>query len=85
MLDYTLSFNSSNICTLVQVIDDRLIESNETFEISIEFENPNDVVNGRNTTTVTIIDDDGKNTGAMKKCFCFPGYTLKQVVVACFN
>ena len=84
MLDYTLSFNSSNICTLVQVIDDRLIESNETFEISIEFENPNDVVYGRNTTTVTIIDDDGKNAGAMK-CFCFPGYTLNQVVIACLK
>ena len=42
------------------MIDDRIVEDTETFNITVEISNPNDVIMGLNTAAVTIADDDSK-------------------------
>ena len=47
---------------VVTILGDYIVEENETFSIIIQTANPLDMVSlGRNTTTVTIVDDDGKH------------------------
>ena len=50
-------------CINISIIDDRLVEGNESFFVSLRFsEGPgrDQVLLGKpNTTTVTIVDDDG--------------------------
>ena len=48
------------MCHNVSVTDDIIVESNETFTITVETSNPNDVIVGPSTILVTIVDDDGK-------------------------
>ena len=48
------------MCHNVSVTDDIIVESNETFTITVETSNPNDVIVGPSTVLVTIVDDDGK-------------------------
>ena len=44
------------------VIADYIVEENEEFRVIIQPTNPLDMVStGGNTTTVTIVDDDGKH------------------------
>ena len=46
----------------VSILGDDIVEGNETFQLMIQPANPLDMVSmGRNTTTVTIVDDDGKH------------------------
>ena len=46
----------------VTILGDDIVEGNETFQLMIQPTNPLDMVSmGRNTTTVTIVDDDGKH------------------------
>ena len=46
----------------VAIFGDNIVEGNETFQVIIQPTNPLDMVSmGRNTTTVTIVDDDGKD------------------------
>ena len=45
----------------VSILGDDIVEGNETFQVIIQPVNPLDMVSpGGNTTTVTIVDDDGK-------------------------
>ena len=48
------------MCHNISVTDDIIVESNETFTITVETSNPNDVIVGPSTVLVTIVDDDGK-------------------------
>ena len=46
----------------VAIFGDDIVEGNETFQVIIQPTNPLDMVSmGRNTTTITIVDDDGKH------------------------
>ena len=45
----------------IAIFGDDIVEGNETFRVIIQPTNPLDMVSmGRKTTTVTIVDDDGK-------------------------
>lgn len=46
-------------CVNIQVVNDSILELNETFAISLEVSSPG-VVLENNTATVVIEDDDGK-------------------------
>ena len=46
----------------IDIFGDTIVEGNETFQLMIQPTNPLDMVSpGGNTTTVTIVDDDGKH------------------------
>ena len=51
---------SSFVCHNISVSDDMIVEDSETFTITVETSNPNDVIMGPTTAIVTILDDDGK-------------------------
>ena len=51
---------STAVCRDITVPGDMIVEDNETFIISVETSNPNDVIIGPSTATVTIVDNDGK-------------------------
>ena len=51
---------STAVCHDITVPGDMMVEDNETFIISVEISNPNDVIMGPSTATVTIVDNDGK-------------------------
>ena len=48
------------VCRSIGVPDDMIVEGSETFTISVETTNPNDVIIGPSTTTLTIVDGDGR-------------------------
>ena len=48
---------ASDQCITVMTVDDNLFERNETF--TVELTNLTGAIASENTTTVTIIDDDG--------------------------
>ena len=51
---------SSFVCHNISVPDDIIVEDSETFTITVETSNQNDVIMGPTTAIVTILDDDGK-------------------------
>ena len=51
---------SAAVCLNITVTGDMIVEENEIFTISVETSNPNDVIMGSTTATVTIVDDDSK-------------------------
>ena len=51
----------SFMCLNISVPDDMIVEDSETFTITVETSNPNDVIMGPSTAIVTIADDDGKH------------------------
>ena len=51
---------STAVCLDITVPGDMMVEDNETFTISVETSNPNDVIMGPNTATITIVDNDSK-------------------------
>ena len=51
---------SDFVCHNISVPDDMIVEDSETFTITVETSNPNDVIMGPTTAVVTIVDDDGK-------------------------
>jgi len=64
LLNNTLQFPSGssvndNICAVIDIIMDAIVEHNETFTVSLSTENNNDGISP-NATVVTIQDDDGK-------------------------
>jgi len=64
LLNNTLQFPSGssvndNICAVIDIIMDAIVERNETFTVSLSTENSNDEISSNNTL-VTIQDDDGK-------------------------
>ena len=48
------------VCHNITVPGDMIVEDNEIFTITVETFNPNDVIMGPNTATVTIVENDGK-------------------------
>ena len=54
---------STAVCFNITVTSDMIVENNETFTISVETSNPDDVILGATTATVTIVDDDSKKFG----------------------
>ena len=46
-------------CSLLQVLDDDLVEGRETLILAIRTSNPNILLLTNQTTTVSIIDDEG--------------------------
>ena len=51
---------STAVCRDIAVTADMIVEDNEIFTISVQSSNPNDVIMGLTTATVTIVDDDSK-------------------------
>ena len=51
---------STPVCRDASATGDMIVETNETFTISVETSNPNDVILGPSTATITIVDDDSK-------------------------
>ena len=52
---------STAVCLNITVPVDMMVEDNETFTITVETSNPNDVIMGPSTATVTIVDNDSKS------------------------
>ena len=50
----------NSVCRDITVIDDMIVEENETFNITVETSDSNDIIMGPSTVTVTIIDNDSK-------------------------
>ena len=62
VISYTTAQNQVVCVAAVAIFGDNIVEGNETFQVIIQPTNPLDMVSmGRNTTTVTIVDDDGKD------------------------
>ena len=51
---------SNSVCRSITVTDDMIVEGSETFNITVEISDPNDVIMGQDTAVVTIEDDDSK-------------------------
>ena len=51
---------STAVCRDIAVTTDMIVEENEIFTISVQTSNPNDVILGQTTATITIVDDDSK-------------------------
>ena len=51
---------SSFVCHNIIVPDDIIVEDSETFTITVETSNQNNVIMGPTAAIVTILDDDGK-------------------------
>ena len=51
---------STAVCRDIAVTADMIVEENEIFTISVQTSNPNDVILGQTTATITIVDDDSK-------------------------
>ena len=81
---------STAVCRNITVPGDIFVEDNETFMISVETSNPNDVIIGPSTATVTILDNDGKHIehgviGIRFKCvleFVVTLYIDSHIVIA---
>ena len=72
----TLTSTRNRTCMNVSIIDDRLVEGNETFSMSLRVSDTGDSrdqvkLGMTNMTTVTIVDDDGM----YRMSTCMKGYT----------
>ena len=62
VIPYTTVQGQGVCVAAILIVGDNLVEGNETFQLMIQPANPLDMVStGGNTTTVTIVDDDGKH------------------------
>ena len=62
VIPYTTVQGQGVCVAAIAILGDTIVEGNETFQLMIQPTNPLDMVSmGRNTTTVTIVDDDGKH------------------------
>ena len=50
----------SFVCHNISVTNDMIVEGSETFTITVETSNPNDVIVEPSTAIVTIVDGDSK-------------------------
>ena len=48
------------MCRGITVTDDMVVEESETFNITVETSDSNDIITGPSTATFTIIDNDSK-------------------------
>ncbi len=60
---FSLSVDNSSVCFTVEAVADDIVEMDETFSFSLLFDNALDRVQGIDSVTVYIIDDDGEETG----------------------
>ena len=51
----------NSVCRSITITEDMIVEEIETFNITVETSNPNDMIMGQNTAVVTIVDDDGRS------------------------
>ena len=60
----TLTIPSSptahSVCHQITIIGDDIVEGDETLIITVSVANTNDVINGSDVVTVTILDNDGR-------------------------
>ena len=58
----TLDINSTTACTSLRITEDVLVEGQELFEVYFEVDDyfGSYAVNGSNTTTITILDSNGR-------------------------
>ena len=62
VIPYTTVQGQGVCVAAVSILGDKIVEGNETFQVIIQPTNPLDMVSpGGNTTTVTIVDNDGKH------------------------
>ena len=62
VIPYTTAQDQGVCVAAIAIFGDYIVEGNETFQLMIQPTNPLDMVSpGENTTTVTIVDDDGKH------------------------
>ena len=67
------SSGGSSQCTAVQILDDNLLEDDESFFMSVSLVNPfpTGVVIGQSTATATIIDNESKRKNYLRSaCSC---------------
>ena len=59
----SMTAQGQGVCVAaIAIFGDDIVERNETFQVIIQPTNPLDMVSpGGNTTTVTIVDNDGKH------------------------
>ena len=50
----------NSVCRGITVTDDMVVEESETFNITVETSDSNDIITGPSTATFTIIDNDSK-------------------------
>ena len=50
----------NSVCRSITITEDMIVEEIETFNITVETSNPNDMIMEQNTAVVTIVDDDGR-------------------------
>ena len=66
LMDLIFTSTQTRVCINISIIDDKLVEGNETFFVSLRFSEASgreQVLLGKpNTTMVTIVDDDGTYT-----------------------
>lgn len=55
----TIPFGATSGCQNITIIGDRIVEDNEEFSVVVNVQDSIAVLIGPNSTTVTIIDDDG--------------------------
>ncbi len=58
--NYYIRPDNTNICINVSAVQDNFVEINETVPLSLAFNNPLDSVEGVQSVTIRIIDDDSK-------------------------
>ena len=56
----TTTGSTQNVSVIVDIIDDSLVEGTESFVVSGNVTAPVSFVDGRDTTTVDILDNDGE-------------------------
>ena len=47
-------------CQNITIVGDRIVENDEDFSVEVNVTSPLVTLNGSNSTTITIIDDDGR-------------------------
>ena len=65
----------SFVCHNITVLDEMIVEDSETFTITVETFNPNDMITEPSTATVTVMDDDSKyknclSTSILAQYYC---------------
>ena len=56
----SLATVGNSVCHQITIIGDDIAEVDETLTIAISVANSNDVINGSDIITVTILDNDGR-------------------------
>ena len=66
-IDPPINVSMLPICLILVANDDQIVEGTESFNVTMRASNPLDMVNG--STTIDIIDNDGKKINKVPKHF----------------